>query len=243
MRWRLRAGIVCSLICPSPVYRHRLYPGYFLVFRTGFSSSFHFLPSNMMKVISSYIKKTVLCGLAFQLAAGLAFAQNDFPAADSSSAANDGAVGNTSPITESKSSNRRIIYDRGNSIMGQPDPSGNSLPDEVSPYEYMGTHRQGRKAVARKTREFRDFGGSSIGQPDPSGNYNRPAEVVQTNDPYVSNSPDKDRPLNSFAPATDSTGTTATPAAWGNTAEPAADKSSQPRDNKNESRRGNGQKN
>lgn len=196
-----------------------------------------------MKLLSAYIKKTLLCGLIFQFAAGLAFAQNDFPAADSSSVAGDGAVGNTSPITEAKNTNRRIIYDRGGSIMGQPDPSGNSLPDEVSPYEYMGTNRPAMKPAPRKIRQFRDSGGSSIGQPDPSGNYTRPADVVQSEDPFITNSPANGQSQNSFAPATDSTGTSATPAGWGNTAEPASEGSIQPEANRNEGRKGNGQKN
>jgi hypothetical protein len=201
-----------------------------------------------MKAISNLIQKSFTACLLFQLGTGLAIGQNenrnDFPPADTTAVPADAPSGNTA--AGNRGEGRRVIYDRGGASIGQYDPSGNSLPAEVSRYEYMGTSRPAAKStqVAEKRSKsgYRDSGRSSIGQPDPSSNSPAPADgVVKTNDPYFSNSPAKDQGQGGVVPAADSTSTTDV-SAWGNTAEPAGNGSTQPGASRNTEKKSSGQK-
>ncbi len=202
-----------------------------------------------MKPISSLIKKSLAAYLLFQLATGMAFGQNenrnDFPPADTTTVTTDAPSGNTA--SGNREAGRRVIYDRGGASIGQYDPSGNSLPAEVSRYEYMGNSRpavnSSQVAEKRNKSGYRDSGRSSIGQPDPSPNSPAPADgVVKTGDPYFSNSPAKDQGQGGVVPAADSTGTNSEPAGWGNTAEPADPEATQPGATRNTEKKGSGQK-
>lgn len=164
-----------------------------------------------MQFFSSAIKKLFLPLSLSLLATGLAVGQGDFSAGDTTAVTGGEASGNTFDDSRNRSTNRRIIYDRGASSIGQYDPSGNSLPEEVSPYESIGTNRPARKAAKKSDPGYRDSGRSSIGQPDPTPNYTAPAGgVVQSDDAYFSNSPAKDK---------NNSNTAAEPAGWGNTAD------------------------
>jgi hypothetical protein len=200
-----------------------------------------------MKAISNLIQKSFTACLLFQLGAGLAIGQNenrnDFPPADTTAVPADAPSGNTA--AGNRGEGRRVIYDRGGASIGQYDPSGNSLPAEVSRYEYMGTSRPAAKStqVAEKRSKsgYRDSGRSSIGQPDPSSNSPAPADgVVKTNDPYFSNSPAKDGGQGGVTPGEDANGTSDAPA-WGNTT-PAGNGATQPGAARNADQKNTGQK-
>lgn len=179
-----------------------------------------------MKKLLNTTKKILGASLLAVFAAGIASAQNDFPAADTSAApvtdtgstANEGALGNTvTPVARPEA--REVIHDRGGSSIGQYDPSGNSLPVERSPYEHIGaSYYPPRKPKQKSTvREYRDYGGTVFRQPDSGSGM--PATAVPQDDSYVSNQPvaPNGTGQNSFAPA-DSTAT-GTNTGWGNTQE------------------------
>ena len=175
-----------------------------------------------MKTFLKTTKKVFGASLLAAFAMGFASAQDtNAPAPDTTRNTSAGdtvgtANGNT-PIDNTstqgtKPTGRALIRDRGTTSIGQYDPSGNSLPPERSPYEYIGapSYNVDRKPKQKPTqRQYRDYGGTVFRQPDPSGN-GTPATPMVKEDPYASNQP--------AAPNT----------AVGNTAAPADSTTTQP---------------
>jgi|GEM_PF-7123555 len=181
-----------------------------------------------MKTFLDTTKRVFGASLLVMFALNFASAQNAAPAPDTTRNTSAGdtvgtANGNT-PVDQTSTqgtnpTGRSIIHDRGNTSIGQYDPSGNSLPVERSPYEYIGapSYNVDRKPKPKPAQpQYRDYGGTVFRQPDPSGN-GTPATPMTREDPYASNQP--------AAPNT-TAGNTATPAdstntqsGWGNTGE------------------------
>ena len=173
-----------------------------------------------MKTFLHTAKRVFGASLLVVFALGFANAQDAAPAPDTTrntSAADTvgTANGNNTPVDQTSTqgthqTGRSIINDRGNTSIGQYDPSGNSLPVERSPYEYIGapSYKVDRKPKPKPTQpQYRDYGGTVFRQPDPSGN-GTPATPMPKEDPYASNQP--------AAPNT-AVGNTATPADTTNT--------------------------
>lgn len=179
-----------------------------------------------MKTFLKTTKKVLGASLLAALAMGFASAQDTTaPAPDTTRNTSAGdtvgtANGNT-PIDNTstqatKPTGRALIHDRGTTSIGQYDPSGNSLPPERSPYEYIGapSYNVDRKPKQKPTqRQYRDYGGTVFRQPDPSGNGTQATPMVKE-DPYASNQPAAPNTTagNTLAPA-DSTNTQS---GWGN---------------------------
>jgi hypothetical protein len=179
-----------------------------------------------MKTFLNNIKKALGVSLLAAFAMGFASAQNTTaPAPDTTRNTSAGdtvgtANGNT-PLDNTstlgtKPTGRSVIHDRGTTSIGQYDPSGNSLPPERSPYEYIGasSYNVDRKPKQKPTQpQYRDYGGTVFRQPDPSGN-GTPATPMVKQDPYASNQPAAPNTTagNTLTPA-DSTNTQS---GWGN---------------------------
>lgn len=186
-----------------------------------------------MKTFLNTTKKMLGASLLAVFAMGFASAQNqdNAPAPDTTRNASAGdtvgtANGNT-PLDNTSTqgtrpTGRSVIHDRGTTSIGQYDPSGNSLPPERSPYEYIGapSYNVDRKAKQKPTqRQYRDYGGTVFRQPDPSG-IGTPATPMVKEDPYASNQPATPNTTagNTLAPADSTNGTNAQPS-LGNTEE------------------------
>ncbi|MBD0261013.1 MAG: hypothetical protein ICV83_35280 [Cytophagales bacterium] len=186
-----------------------------------------------MKTFLNTTKKMLGALVLAVFAMGFASAQNQdtAPAPDTTRNASAGdtvgtANGNT-PLDNTstqgtKPTGRTIIHDRGTTSIGQYDPSGNTLPPERSPYEYIGapSYNVDRKPKQKPTqRQYRDYGGTVFRQPDPSGT-GTPATPMVKEDPYASNQPAAPNTTagNALAPADSAYGTTSQPS-LGNTGE------------------------
>jgi hypothetical protein len=182
-----------------------------------------------MKTFLNTTKKVLGASLLAVFAMGFASAQeNTAPAPDTTRNTSAGdtvgtANGNTpldnTSMQGTKPTGRSVIHDRGTTSIGQYDPSGNSLPPERSPYEYIGAPSYNVKRTPKQKptqRQYRDYGGTVFRQPDPSGN-GTPATPMIKEDPYASNQPAAPNTTagNTLAPA-DSTNAN-TQSSWGNT--------------------------
>ena len=155
-----------------------------------------------MKTFLNTTRKMLGASLLAAFAISFAGAQNQntAPTTDTTRNASAGdtvgtANGNT-PIDRTstqgtQTTGRSVINDRGTTSIGQYDPSGNSLPPERSPYEYIGapSYNVKRTPKPKPTQpQYRDYGGTVFRQPDPSG-IGSPNTPVVKEDPYVSNQP------------------------------------------------------
>ena len=186
-----------------------------------------------MKTFLNTTKKMLGASLLAVFATGFAGAQNQntAPAPDTTRNTSAGdavgtANGNT-PLDNTstqgtRSTGRTVIHDRGTTSIGQYDPSGNSLPPERSPYEYIGASSYNVKRTPKPKptqRQYRDYGGTVFRQPDPSG-IGTPATPMVKEDPYASNQPAAPNTTagNTLAPGDSTTGTNPSPS-LGNTGE------------------------
>lgn len=180
-----------------------------------------------MKTFLHTAKRVFGASLVAVFALGFANAQNAAPAPDTTrnTSAGDtvGTVNGNTPADQTstqgtRQTGRALIHDRGNTSIGQYDPSGNSLPVERSPYEYIGAPSYSVKRTPKPKpaqRQYRDYGGTVFRQPDPSGN-GTPATPMVKQDPYASNQPAAPNTAvgNTAAPAD-----SATQSGWDNTGE------------------------
>ncbi len=186
-----------------------------------------------MKTFFDTTKKMLGASLLAVFAMGFAGAQNQdtAPAPDTTRNTSAGdtvgtANGNT-PLDNTstqgtKPTGRTVINDRGTTSIGQYDPSGNSLPPERSPYEYIGAPSYNVKRTPKQKPtqpQYRDYGGTVFRQPDPSGT-GTPATPMVKEDPYASNQPAAPNTTagNTLAPADSTNGTNPQPS-LGNTGE------------------------
>jgi hypothetical protein len=182
-----------------------------------------------MKTFLNTTKKMLGASLLAAFAISFASAQDNAPAPDTTRNTSAGdtvgtANGNTpldnTSTQATRPAGRSLIHDRGTSSIGQYDPSGNSLPPERSPYEYIGapSYNVNRAPKQKPTQpQYRDYGGTVFRQPDPSGN-GTPATPMIKEDPYASNQPAAPNTTagNTLTPA-DSTNNANTQSGWGNT--------------------------